>query len=487
MGGSPSVRPLVFARAFSAGITLLIPVALARALPVAEYGTFKQFFLVSATLYLVLGLGVPQSLYYFLPRAEAGERRALVAHTLGVLAIAGALGCVGVLVARPALHALGGEALAAVALPLGLYVWFFLAAGAFEPALTAQGRPGAAAAVYLVSDALRAGAFVAPVLLGLGLRGALWGAVAFALVRAASAWVVLLHGTDGPAFRPALLAAQFRYALPYGAAMLVAMPQQQLHQYAVSLTSSPAVFAVYAVGCFNLPLVDLLYTPTTEILMYRLGEMERKGQGREAAIRAFQSAVSQLALAFLPLALGLFVVAPSFLALLYGPPYAEAAPILRVALAMVVLSILPVEGVLRARARTRLLLVANLGKIALSVPLVFGLLAALGPIGAMLGFVLTEAVHKTFLLGVAARELTGRRAAPWEVLPRRPLALAGVAACAAACLVGGLGTVLPLAPPLAVLVQGGLFGLAYLGGLRVGGVSVASLWASLLWRRGGRP
>src|SRR5690554_3309249 len=82
----PSIRPLVVARAFSAGITLLIPVVLARALSVSDYGTFKQFFLVSSTLYLVLGLGVPQSLYYFLPRAEPGERRALLFHTLAFLA-----------------------------------------------------------------------------------------------------------------------------------------------------------------------------------------------------------------------------------------------------------------------------------------------------------------------------------------------------------------------------------------------------------------
>lgn len=488
MGRSPSVRPLIVARGFSAGITLLIPIALARTLSVSDYGTFKQFFLVSATLYLVLGLGVPQSLYYFLPRAEEGERRALITHTLSFMALLGGVGGAGLLLARPALFALGGEPLAEAALPLGLYVWFFLAGGALEPALTAQGRPGAAAVVYVVSDSLRAAAFIAPVLLGMGLAGSLWGAVAFALCRGLAAWVVLLRGAVGPAFRPSLFREQLRYSLPYGAAMLVAMPQQQLHQYAVSLTSSPAVFAVYAVGCFNLPLVDLLYTPTTEILMYRLGEMERKGQRKEEAIHAFENAVGQLAFAFLPLALGLFAIAPSFLSLLYGPQYVEAAPILRVALAMVVLSILPVEGVLRARAKTRLLLFANLGKIGLSLPLVFGLLHALGPIGAMLGFVLTEAAHKAFLLVMVARTLTEGRGGPWAVLPGRALAIAGLAACAAFLLAGGARSVLPLSPLASVLCHGGLFGAAYLGGLRAGGVPIASLWASLFRRRAvGKP
>ena len=55
-------RPLVVARAFSAGITFFIPVVLARLLDLQAYGTFKQFFLLANTLYLALTLGMPQSL-----------------------------------------------------------------------------------------------------------------------------------------------------------------------------------------------------------------------------------------------------------------------------------------------------------------------------------------------------------------------------------------------------------------------------------------
>lgn len=481
-GKGPSVRPLVVARAFSAGITLLIPVVLARALSVSDYGTFKQFFLVSATLYLVLGLGVPQSLYYFLPRAGASERRALLFHTLAFLALFGAIGGASILLAEPALVALGGARLAQVALPLGLYLFFFLGAGAFEPGLTAQGRPGAAALSYVVSDTFRASAFILPVAAGLGLEGSLWGAVAFSSLRLAACWLVLLRGSEGPLFRPALFRAQLRYALPYGGAMLVAMPQQQLHQYAVSLTSSPAAFAIYSVGCFNLPLVDLLYTPTTEILMYRLGEMERRGRGRDEAIAAFRDAVAKLGLAFFPLALGIFAIAPSFLSLLYGAEYVESAPILRVALGMVVLSIFPVDGVLRAKAKTRLLFFSYLGKIALSLPLVFGFLRWMGPIGAMVGFICTEAIHKSILLVFAARALNEGPGGLGAVLPARSIATAAAAGGLALLLVAGARASLPMEPLAAVFFHGGIFGLAYLGGLRAGGVRVASLWALLVPR-----
>jgi O-antigen/teichoic acid export membrane protein len=479
---TPSVRPLVAARAFSAGVTVLIPIVLARLLSVSEYGTFKQFFLVSATLYLVLGLGVPQSLYYFLPRCDPSEKRAHVFHTLVFLAFFGAVGAMAILLSGPLLTRLGGPSLAKVALPLALYVAGYLGGAALEPGLTAQGRPGAAAISYVVSDSLRAAAFVVPVLLGRGLSASLWGAVGFAAYRLAASWFVLLRGTSGAFVRPRLFSSQLRYALPYGGAMLVAMPQQQLHQYAVSLTSSPAAFAVYSVGCFNLPLVDLLYTPTTEILMYRIGEMERHGHPKEEAIRAFRDAVARLAYAFVPLALGVFVIAPSFLGLLYGPNYVEATPILRVALASVLLAILPVDGVLRAKAKTRLLLFSYLGKIAVSVPLVFGFLHALGPIGAMVGFVCTEAIHKAFLLAFAARALAERPGALRAVLPFGAVAKAGFAALAAAVLAGGAQVLFPLEPLPSVVLHGGAFGLAYLGAMSAGGMGPGA-WRRMLTAR----
>ena len=72
--------PLVLARLFTAGLTVSIPLVLARVLALEEYGTYYQLFLIATTLYMVLPFGVVQSLYYFLPRAE--EKRPWLGQTL---------------------------------------------------------------------------------------------------------------------------------------------------------------------------------------------------------------------------------------------------------------------------------------------------------------------------------------------------------------------------------------------------------------------
>lgn len=482
-------RPLVLARAYSAGATFFIPVVLARLLEVDEYGTFKQFFLVANTLYLALTLGMPQSLYYFLPRAEGAEARSYLAQTLIWLLGAGAMVGIGLVLAAPLLEALGGPQLAAMRVPMAIFCACLLGSGALEAGLTAQGRPASAAAAYAVSDTAKTIFFVAPALLGLGLSGVFWGAAIFTSLRLCAAWLVHGRTRGAPLARRALFAGQLRYALPFGAAMLLAMPQQQFHQYVVAAATDPAVFAVYAVGCFNLPIVDLLYSPTSELLMYRIGEQERRGRPAEEAAAAFREAAGKLAYAFLPIAAGLWAIAPSFLALLYGERFVGAAPIFRIAVIVVALACFPVDGVLRARAKTKLLFWSYGAKAVASVPAVLGLFHLLGPIGAMAGFALIEALHKGALLLLAARALlpgvaargpvAGTVAALRAVLPARHLLRAGIAAGASAVLALVAAGLAPLGPLLAVLLVGGGFWLVYFAVLFAAGVRPAAILAVL--------
>jgi len=481
----PSARPLVAARVFSAAITFVIPLALARLLSLDHYGTFKQFFLLSHTLYFALAMGIPQSLYYFLPRSEGADRKAYLGQTLVYLIAGGVVAGCTLFGATPILRWVGGDALLAARLPIALYCALLLGGGALEAGLTAQGRPGSAAIAYFASDTVKMISYVVPALLGKGLEGVLWGAVCYAAARTLGSWIVLALPLPGPLVRRALVPGQVRYALPYGGAMLLGMPQQQLHQYVVSVSSTPAVFAVYSVGCFNLPIVDLLYTPTTELLMYRMGELDRLGRPASESAELFREASANLAFVFLPIAAGLWVIAPQFLAFLYGPKFVDAAPIMRIALGMVALASLPLDGVLRARDRTRQLFFAYVAKLGFTVPLVLGLAHALGPLGAMLGFVSAEACHKLVLLALAARALLPERAkAGWlkgtllaipGALPLRHVARAAGAAFAAALLAWSAQQMIEMPPLYAVLVLGTAFWVAYALALAAVGMRPAAL------------
>src|SRR5262245_50957875 len=59
---------LILGRGVGCAATFAIPVALARAFDPADFGAYKQLFLVFATLYYIAQIGMAESLFYFVPR-----------------------------------------------------------------------------------------------------------------------------------------------------------------------------------------------------------------------------------------------------------------------------------------------------------------------------------------------------------------------------------------------------------------------------------
>ena len=485
--------PLVLARLFTAGLTLSIPLVLARVLSLEDYGTYYQLFLIATTLHYVLPFGVAQSLYYFLPRAE--EKRPWLGQTLLFMSGAGLVGAglVWGLLGLVARH-FNNPALFEHRAALAAYTALLLGAFPLEVALTSQGRTKHSALVYLVSDTARAAALVVPCLLGAGLHGMMLAAAGFALLRYVIAWAVVPRGNSGPLLRPGLWREQLAYAAPFGAAMALAIPQQNAHFYVVAGAVAPAVYALYRVGCFQLPVVDLLYTPTSEVLMVRLGELEKQGRLEEGVL-AFREAAGKLAFAFLPLAAFLFAAAPEFIGALFGTQFLPAVPIFRVSVLGVVLAILPMDGVLRARGHTRAIFLSYLVKAVVTVPLVWLGVRHFGMMGGIGSWALAELVGKgTLLLRVPAalstpeQPLRVRDVIPWYELGKASLA-AVAAGVGVFLLRAGTGSAWGGMPEgffwraLPLALAGLLFTVGYVGVLYATGVRPLAVLASLRPRR----
>lgn len=487
--------PLVLARLCTAGITFCIPLVLARAMTLADYGTYKQIFLLSQTLYYVLPFGVAQSLYFFVPRAE--EKRPYFGQTLVFLAVVG-------LLAAGILWTFGGSLAGLLQNPelvayipaLCIYVACLVGSFPLEISLTSQGKTKQSAICYLASDTLRAVLMVAPIALGWGMHAMMWCIAGFAALRMAAAWIVALNAGTGPLWSSRLFLTQFVYAAPFGAAMLLAIPQQYAHQYAVSASVPPALFAIYAVGCFQLPLVDLLYTPTSEVLMVRLGELDRAGRVRESVL-AFREAAAKLSYAFLPMAAFLFAAAPEFVGALFGAKFLDAVPMFRVSVIGVALAIFPMDGVLRARNETRYIFFSYFVKAAVTVPLVYFGVKHYGMMGGIGSWAIAEVVGKITLFLRVPRALedaaNSQKLSLAAVVPWKELSKATGAAFAAAGAVFALRWLSPRlltelpdgfvwrAIPLAV--AGVLFMTGYLVVLQLSGVKVTAVLGALR-RRG---
>jgi O-antigen/teichoic acid export membrane protein len=450
---------LVIGRSLGLATTFAIGIVFARVFSPADFGTYKQFFLVYATLYGLIQLGMAESLYYFVPR-RAGETGRYVANAMLTLGLVGSV-CLAVLyLGRFAIAGWFGNAELAGYLPLlGVYLLLTLVTTVFEIVMISRKRHLMAAVTYAVSDTARTALFVIPALAFLSLRAVFIGAVAFTAIRLA---VVLASFARefGRDLRvdTALWREQLAYALPFALAVGVEIIQINFHQYVVASSVDAATFAIYAIGCMQIPLVDLIATSTINVLMVRMAE---ETDHAEVARTLWHDTVCRLAFLLVPLAVFLVVMARPVIVGLFTETYAASVPIFTVwAVVTVLAPMLAVDGVLRVYAQTRFLLVMNVVRLAFVAVFISAFMSWFGLPGAVL----------VTLVGTLAAKLLG--AARLASLMRIPLSqalpwgrLAGITARALAAGVPAwwIAHRVAMAPLLALFVGAGAYAATYFG------------------------
>jgi O-antigen/teichoic acid export membrane protein len=371
--------------------------------------------------------GMSESLYYFVPRDAAVAGR-YAANAVATLVGIGAL-CVtvGFLAAPSAAQYFGNPALARLLPYLSVFLALMLVSGALETVMIARKRYALAAGTYAGLDAVKAAALIAPgVVLG-SVDGVVIGAVAFAAIRLFLVVRFLVRE-----FRADLRLdyarwkEQLAYTLPFGAAGVLEVVQVNYHQYAVMRWFDTTTFAVYAVGCLQVPVIDLLVASAANVMMVAMAE-HRSNPATLLAI--WHGTIARLALVFVPTVVLLQLVGPDLIVVLFTEQYATAIPIFLASTLFILLASLPVDGALRAFAATRFLFVMNMVRLAVVVASIAWFVSTFQLVGAVLVTVVATALVKI----MAVHRIAGLLGVPiWRALPWRPLAATAAAALMAA-------------------------------------------------------
>ena len=434
-----------------------IPVVLARTFDQAAFGTYKQLFLIFATFYGVAQLGAAESLYYFVPgKPEQAGRR--VGNALVTLTLTGIACFLGLYFGRFAIaSSLSNAALAAELPLLGLFLAFMLVGAAFEIVIVSRKEHKTGAAVYAVSDVVRTALFLVPAFVVGSLRSVLAGAVVFAGLRLA-AMLVYFWRQFGRGFRMdvALWRSQLAYALPFALAVGIEVVQVNYHQWVVAARFDAVTFAIYAVGCLQIPLIDLVYSSTCNVMMVKMAELKRDGGAGVLAL--WHDTTARLASIIFPLAACLLLTAHGLIVILFTTTYLASVPVFMVWCLMILPSAFAVDGVLRVYAQTRFLFVMNAVRLAIVVGLIGVFISTWGLIGAVLVTLAGTTIVKTAALARIARLMNVGFA---EVLPWKRLAVLAVHSAVAA-VPAWLVMRFVTAPLLSVVAGGATYAVTFL-------------------------
>ena len=153
-----------------------------------------------------------------------------------------------------------------------------------------------------------------------------------------------------------LMQSQLSYALPHGLAILLAFLQMDIHHYFVSNQFDASVYAIYAVGTFQLPLVGILHESVGSVLIPRVSQLQ--AQNALAEIRQLVARVIRMTAGLLfPLYGLLVIVGPEFIRILFTDQYLASWPIFAINLTLIPLSVVAVacDAVIRAHMEHRYL------------------------------------------------------------------------------------------------------------------------------------
>ncbi len=350
---------MTLARVLRTILTIGIPIVMVRVLDQETFGAYKQIGLIASAALAILSLGLPPSLYYFVPRLP-GKSQIFVVQTAIVFAAVGIIGGVALVFSDALLARVFGPQLAQYSLWLGAMVALSITA-LLDITMVVDRRVRLAAASSAVLDATHGLLVVGAALIARDLHWIMAAAILSLLLRVV---VLVLYirwrGRTMPAtgHSRGALSEQFQYALPYYGASLIALAGEQFHAFYVAAAYDAAQFAIYAIGTLQLPMIGHLMHSIGETIVLDGSKNYADGNVREMR-RVWRRATYVLALILMPLFFVLEVFARDVIEVFFGASYTASADVFQIFIITLPLSILLGSTLLRATGDLRQMIMAN--------------------------------------------------------------------------------------------------------------------------------
>lgn len=383
---------LMAGRFLAMPLAFLVPIILARKFSIEEFGYYKQLFLIFNVLLPIIDFGIINSLYYFIPRYPE-EKNTIIGQTLiltSVLCLITLL-CFFLFPGNIA-QLFTSEIQIDQYIPLlAIFAISWHLSILLEVVLIVEKRAFGAGVVTFISETARSISSISVVLYGYGIRELLIALVTVGVCRCSIMAYYFFKKYDIDwQIKLSSIKTQLAYSMPFGAAVIVNGLVGNIHQYIVSVTSDTSEFALFAVGCFQLPFLMITVDSIAKTSLVRMAEYRNQEDGFEKIARLISNSCRKLWLLFFPLFVFLFVVAEEFIELLFTEQYLKSIPTFRVFLFIIPLSALLIQHVPRALDETNFILKNNIFVLALSVALCWLGGQAAGIAGVALGFVVAH-------------------------------------------------------------------------------------------------
>ena len=362
MEPSRKIIMLIYGRAFSFFLSLLIPFFLTRILVKEDYGSYQQLIMIYTIVQAILIFGMPQSLLYYFPRKETHEHPLLIKQTWTILFFSALAVMSHILVKFSNYRHTSSERIFGFVRNLYFLMIFVMP---IQNLLTLEGKISTAMwlmVFFTIIDlaVLPTAAWLNPTTLGI-----IHGIIIAAVLKA----VMVLFHVYSTYFTKEIsgnsyIKEQLAYGIPVGLTAMVYVINVNVDKYLVGLFFSSSVFAVYYLGSLWAPIFGWITQSAAQVVTPMMSKAHKDGNLSEIK-ELYRNSISKLAFVFLPATILLIFIAEPLILTMFTETYRDSIPIFMIYLILVPTYSLNLGWILMASGQTKYLL-----KLALSMSIV---------------------------------------------------------------------------------------------------------------------
>ncbi|MBQ3146666.1 MAG: oligosaccharide flippase family protein [Oscillospiraceae bacterium] len=424
-------------------ITMVTGMMLSRFRSFAEYGTYSQLMLVMSLFASVFMLGLPNSINYFLARANSKSEQQQflgVYYTLCTLLsiIMGiALAFAAPLIARY----FQNPAVLGFVYFLLLYPWASVTSSSIENILIVYHKTRFLVVYRIIHSLGLLGSVLVVQWLGWGFREYMVVNLVVHSLFALSVYTIVYHTSGGlrPGLSKKMIRSIFAFSLPLGLSAVISTLNIEIDKLLIGYLMDTEQMAIYTNASKELP-VTFVAVSITAVLLPQLTRLLKKDRTGEA-ISLWANATELSYLVICLIVAGVFTYAEDVMSLLYSAKYLPGLPVFRIYTLVLLLRCTYFGIILNAKGKNKEILIASITSLGLNMvlnPLLYRALGMIGP--ALASFLAILAVQLWQLFRTA--KLTG---IPFlQVFPFRRLAVITGINAALAVAFYGIKLVLPL-------------------------------------------
>ncbi|NMD01218.1 MAG: oligosaccharide flippase family protein, partial [Bacteroidales bacterium] len=299
---------------------------LARILTKTDYATIKQTFLAYNFVAPILMLGLPNALYYFLPRNENRQRGVTLDNILLLLGLA---------IIFSLFMAFGGYHLLAKRFNntnlettlkwMIFYPIYMMPVSILGAVLVYKEKVRILTFYNIFTQVLLGICVILAVLFTYSYSGPLIIQIILPAIFAFGAMYLIFSNLPKDSLKPSLksMIEILKYSVPLGVASMIGTIMLQWDKIIVSAMCTPEEFANYVNGAMEIPLIGIITGSISTIILADMSKLCHNGN-KDEALRLFKTASIRSSAVLFPVMIFLLITAKPFIIILYSSKYIES-------------------------------------------------------------------------------------------------------------------------------------------------------------------